>query len=133
MMNLKLHRNLPVAIVACAVCISGVAALAQPGSDGLSPILTNNPIYKRELWFWKQRAFPLPGIPDAARQNAVNKVQQIQSQTTRTKKGGPPPAPGNLWVNIGPTPILGGQVSPPQAVSGRTTAIAVDPSDPTHW
>src|SRR2546421_5791943 len=114
MMNLKLHRNLPVAIVGCGVLISGVAAFAQPGGDGLSPVLTNSPIYQRELWFWKQRAYPLSAIPDGARQNAVNKIQQIQSQAARTKKGAPPPAPGNVWVNIGPTPILGGQVSPPQ-------------------
>ena len=30
-------------------------------------------------------------------------------------------------------PILGGQVAPPQAVSGRVAAIAVDPTDLTHW
>src|SRR5207302_8057947 len=85
-------------------------------------------------------AYPLSGIPHNARQNALNQLKKFQSssspiqcQSTPIRFGGPPPPPGNLWVNIGPTPILNGQVSPLQPVSGRTTAIAVDPNDPTHW
>ncbi|PWU19209.1 MAG: hypothetical protein C5B50_07100 [Verrucomicrobia bacterium] len=36
----------------------------------------------------------------------------------------------NLWVNIGPSPIL---VNGAAAVSGRVPAIAVDPSSSNHW
>src|SRR5207247_11360973 len=103
-------RYLLFAIAACPVWFSHAVA-RQTGGDGLSPILTNNPVYQRQLWFWKQRAFPLPDIPDGARQRAVNTIQQIQSQAAPTRRG-PPPPPGNLWVNIGPAPIFGEQQTP---------------------
>ena len=39
--------------------------------------------------------------------------------------------PGGTWVNLGPAPIPNGQTSPTSvAVSGRISAIAVDPTDP---
>jgi len=39
--------------------------------------------------------------------------------------------PGGAWVNLGPAPIPNGQTKPTSvAVSGRISAIAVDPTDP---
>jgi hypothetical protein len=39
--------------------------------------------------------------------------------------------PGGTWVNLGPAPIPNGQTKPSSvAVSGRVSAIAVDPTDP---
>src|SRR2546423_15653731 len=34
------------------------------------------------------------------------------------------------WVELGPNPIPNGQTSPVNAVSGRVTAIEIDPADP---
>jgi len=44
--------------------------------------------------------------------------------------------PGRRWVNIGPAPIHGGQVGlrgNERPVSGRVSAVAVDPRDDRHW
>src|ERR1700693_4183770 len=50
-------------------------ASAESPNQGLSPILTNNPIYQRDMWFWKQRAFPLSDIPTGARSRALDQIR----------------------------------------------------------
>src|SRR5438105_15393654 len=97
---------------------------SKSGQDGLSPILTNNPIYQRDLWLWKQRAFPLSDIPKGARNRALDQITRSQGKgatqspskggTTTTKTGdtiktgtgtsGPPTGGANQWVSIGPSP-----------------------------
>ena len=37
-----------------------------------------------------------------------------------------------VWSSLGPSP-LGSQSTPPAAMAGRVSAIAVDPIDPAHW
>ncbi len=54
--------------------------------------------------------------------------QQFQLRLQETPAGGPPPA---TWTEIGPAPIPGGQTTGVRVpVSGRTTAIAIKPTDP---
>ena len=59
------------------------------------------------------------------RQNAI---RQMEEQEERREN----PNVSPVWTEIGPNPIPNGQVNGPfvQAVSGRVTAIAVDPTDP---
>jgi hypothetical protein len=59
-------------------------------------------------------------LPYNARVVAVRRFEQ---QVARRTKAGP------AWTAIGPAPIPNGQTSPSVAVSGRVTAIAVDPTD----
>src|SRR5258708_4227109 len=45
-------------------------------------------------------------------------------------------ASGDLWVNIGPAPLLGGQIGTQQGtrpMSGRIDAVAGDPAKTNHW
>src|SRR5438093_968196 len=91
---------------------------------------------ERERWFKQQREYPLGKIPERARLRAWQQTQQSEAQTLAKSLQSAAPAAavqGNVWVNIGPAPIQGGQIAPPQPVSGRITAIAVDPLDSTHW
>src|SRR6266850_5532458 len=37
------------------------------------------------------------------------------------------------WVELGPNPIPNGQTSPVTSVSGRVTAIEIDPADPNKF
>lgn len=44
--------------------------------------------------------------------------------------------PGDHWTNIGPAPVVGGQVEgypPDRRVTGRLVDIAVDENQPGHW
>jgi len=46
------------------------------------------------------------------------------------------PVQGNRWVNIGPAPILGGQIGATgntRPMSGRVADVVVNPSDSDHW
>jgi hypothetical protein len=70
----------------------------------------------------KRRVFPLQAIPKGARQRAL---QQIQNAAPAQAAAGQP-----FWFNIGPSPIHG--TAAPDA-AGRVSAIAVDPSDSSHW
>src|SRR5207245_5787242 len=120
--KLSWQRTLPHCFALCAIALApSISTFAQDNSiPALSPILTNNPIYQRDLWFWKQRAFPLGYIPTGARNQALDQIHLVQSQTgalgpTRPDSGppgGPPPSGGNLWVNIGPAPVFGESQTP---------------------
>lgn len=70
---------------------------------------------------------------DQVNSTSAQVSQTLSSSAFRSKSKGPPPPAGNSWVSIGPAPINGGQVAPPQTVSGRVTAIAVDPVNSAHW
>ena len=83
-----------------------------------------------EMWKYQQRAYPLGYIPPEAHSRAL---QQIQQTKTPLRLRGPLITGGAQWVNIGPAPIVAGQVAPPAPVSGRVPCIAVDPGNNAHW
>ena len=48
----------------------------------------------------------------------------------------PPPLQSKLWVSVGPSPQMNGQIGRQftrQSVSGRVRSIAVDPGNSNHW
>ena len=104
---------------------------------------------KREEWFYKQRAYPLDRIPEGMRQKALDhldrmmEAQKLQAGISNnllvpgsTASGAPSPAgptpaaitfPGpSVWTQIGPQPGASFQFG---NISGRVTAIAVDPTN----
>jgi len=89
-------------------------------------------LYRR--WFW--HAAPrglnsLRGAPDAVT-NALN----ILDAAAKRSRDQPRPALDGGWVNIGPSPILGGQVGlrrHERSVNGRVRTVAVDPDNHDHW
>jgi hypothetical protein len=100
-------------------------------------------IRKREQWFYKQRSSANGRIPAGARLRALQHMQRMMVAEGKLVQrsdgsfvevapqfGAAPLATTvtNTWSSIGPTPTTGGFYSP---VTGRITAIAVDPSDST--
>lgn len=97
-------------------CSCGSAALAQqPASWPASSTL-----YQRWRAWYAPRAYPLGYIPTGARESAAQQMAAMGSGAQA----------GSAWINIGPAPIT---TSNEFNLSGRITAIAVDPVDATHW
>jgi hypothetical protein len=98
-------------------------------------------IRHRSAWFYQQRAYPLPRIPAFARRRAWNDFRQMQRRQRQVygEKYGPSPSTTALspsilaavssWVPIGPQPTSDYFSQP--VVSGRVTAMEVDPCDTT--
>lgn len=101
-----------------------------PGKNlftGLSPNITENKIFQRWLWAFEQRAYPLGYIPDGAHLRAFS---QNLAAPASLQDG------AQKWQSIGPAPMNGGQIGAKavsRKMSGRVTAIAVDPGDLNHW
>jgi hypothetical protein len=74
---------------------------------------------RRLDWFAEQRAYPLTSLPKDARLKALSdKRRMISLQATASEH----------WVNIGPAPMRDSIIGRHKvSVSGRTTALAVDP------
>ncbi len=97
-------------------------------------------IRKRADWFFRQRAFPLGRIPADARLKALQQVEQMRrtkgvfmsrfAAATRAKFPVTQTIPinGSTWTSIGPQPTASSFFG---NVSGRVTALAVDPCDAT--
>jgi len=82
---------------------------------------------KREDWFYKQRAFPHEKIPTAARLNALRQLDALMAMERAHAEARPMTAPAPEWKFIGPKPI--DTPYPYPVVSGRVTAIAIDPKN----
>jgi len=104
----------------------------KPGAEKDSP----DSIRKRDQWFYKQRSSANGHIPAGARAQALAHMQRRMEAEGRmvhradgsiAEVAAPLAAVTNSWTSIGPTPTTGGEFSP---VTGRITAIAVDPAMP---
>jgi uncharacterized protein (TIGR03437 family) len=89
-----------------------------------------------EEWFYEQRAYPLKSIPPGARVQALAQLEAVEARRTqaRVKLYGKQMAAvieqqsQPRWEALGPQPIINGNTGTPQRpVSGRATAIALDP------
>jgi len=106
-----------------------------------------NIIRLRQEWFYQQRAYPHQHIPPGARLKALEQLrkmeavqrsgsQRLKEQTTNTlsttSTTSSPTQAATLsstsWTLIGPQPTNAG--GPLNVVSGRVTALAVDPTNP---
>jgi photosystem II stability/assembly factor-like uncharacterized protein len=69
-----------------------------------------------------------------ARSRAIQHMEQQEAQRPAkyglTANGAVGPTSGPSWLELGPNPIPDGQTSPSNPVSGRVSAIEVDPTDP---
>jgi len=95
----------------------------------------------REDWFYRQRRYPLGAIPAGARQRALERKQEMRRALQEQSNRGLALngrslvvsqllASSTAWAPIGPAPTL---ASDPGVgmVSGRVSAIAVDPTNPS--
>jgi len=111
---------------------------------GVGEVEDANLVRARQDWFYKQRAYPLDHIPQGMRQKAQDHLDRMivahqasqlgasALQYLAPKISGAPgpqvitfPGP-NTWTPIGPAPSASFQFG---SVSGRVTAIAVDPTN----
>lgn len=121
--------------------------VVRPGDEGVAVFRDDNP-GQRERWFYEQRAYPLGYIPFGIRQRAVEardamraRERQLRigsfSPQWRTAAAAEPEEPRShaippntmTWTPIGPQPVTSSSPTVKQ-VSGRVSAIAVDPTDP---
>jgi len=113
--------------------MTGIAAAQEPprAPDAFQfPDLINRKAFQRWWWAYEQRAYPLGEIPDKAHWRGLER-SAMNSVPLSIE-----PAATNKWVSLGPAPIVGGQIGRTlvsRKMSGRVTAIAVDPVNPAHW
>lgn len=85
-----------------------------------------------EEWIFRQRSYPTGSIPDGALDRAWRASMLGISTDSQ------PDTPADHWTNIGPAPVLGGQIEgtppfPNPRVTGRVVDIAVDENQLGHW
>jgi len=106
------------------------AVVPPPPPAAFIPFPTNTSQYRRWAWAYQQRAYPSNTIPPGVREAALLEIQGAAQKLSPQPKGAKSEA---QWANIGPAPIVDGQVEPVAAVSGRIPCIAVNPGNPAHW
>ncbi len=128
---------------ALACLIFNTVALAQGNAVGSKPrsATTPNIIRARQEWFFKQRAYPVRQIPAGARLRALRQLRRMEAARPPSGRALHERAGGKLssasqtealsstqWTLIGPQPTSTSE--PYNPVSGRVTALAVDPTNP---
>ena len=83
---------------------------------------------QREEWFYRQRAYPYRYVPSLAHRRGMEQLDQMLAVEEVSRVLSPTaPASNPTWVFIGPQPIQTPYSTP--IVSGRVTALAIDPRD----
>jgi len=120
---------------------------AEAGTEGTnSAEVGRDDVRQREEWFYRQRRYPLSSIPGLARLDALQRKEEMrraweeklnraamargreQESNGVTRRSATSLASSTTWTAIGPMPtVLPG--SAVGLVSGRVTAIAVDPTN----
>jgi hypothetical protein len=98
--------------------------------EKISPEEKRNIVRQPADWFYRQRAYPHEHVPSGALQRALRQLdRKLASEAMAPLRAGGPFATSPSWSSIGPQPIdtpYGASV-----VSGRVTALAIDPSNPS--
>jgi len=112
----------------------------RPRGEGVHEHDSALQIRKRADWFFHQRAFPLGHIPADARLKALQQVEQMRrtkgvfmnrfaaAASAKFPVTQTIPINGSTWTSIGPQPTASSFFG---NVSGRVTALAIDPCDAT--
>lgn len=84
-----------------------------------------------EEWLFRQRSYPTGSIPAGAVERAWRDSMDAIATDSQ------PDTPADHWTNVGPAPVLGGQIEgtpqPDPRVTGRVLDIAVHNNQPGHW
>jgi hypothetical protein len=143
-------RRRSLAIRACSLVLSCLSTTSIAHAQGAKQSVLGAPIAsadrdhvkERSAWFLRGRVVPAKASAELRRQAYVKKMQlrsQRSSATAamsqpRSSSGRPPPSPpAGMWTPLGPVPLAsdasGTGLQDYHQVSGRATAIAVDPAD----
>lgn len=90
-------------------------------------------LFQRWLWHWGPRG---SATVDAAPDPIGRALNSLDVRKRTTEGAAPAEAVRGRWIDIGPAPILGGQVGlqkNERSMNGRVRAVAVDPDDHQHW
>ena len=128
---------------------TAAATTSQAAPDAGEPAgADTDHLREREDWFYRPRRFPLARIPGGARQQAIEHVGLMRRELAQRVAGSAANSagtagastslvnPGAVWTSIGPTPTFTngqdflGQTGSITNVSGRVSALAVDPVNP---
>ena len=96
---------------------------------------------RRQDWFFRPRAFPLGFIPQGARERALQQMKLMYQKEGRLALRGIPREPGSTitpsptaspWFSIGPQGTVATFGNNGGFTSGRVTALAVNPNNPSN-
>ncbi len=143
-------RRRSLSIRACLLVLSCFSAISIAYAQGAKQTVLGIPIAsadrdhvkERSAWFLRGRVVPTKPSAEL-RRRAYEKKMQLRSQRNsaaaavsqrRLSSGGPLPSPpAGLWTPLGPVPLAsdasGTGLQDYHQVSGRATAIAIDPAD----
>ncbi len=125
-------------VVSFAPCLSAQQA---PDTSSVPASVQRTRPYRRAQWFIEQRAYPIGHIPAGVRLDALNQVEQMIANESRTTakpnlvrglslaNGTAPAASGAVWLPMGPQPTS--NVFENSPVSGRISSIVIDPNTPS--
>jgi hypothetical protein len=108
------------------VLIGAGSAVAQEKQEKESGNLEQ----ERQAWFYGQRAYPHQYVPSGAHLRAVSQLRRKVAAEAAAAKLAAKPLTAPAWSAIGPQPIDTPYTDP--VVSGRLTAIAIDPANTNH-
>ncbi len=82
-----------------------------------------------DQWFHEQRAYPLNEIPHGARLRAIEQMEQVEARRASLfgESAEAVVESQPRWEGLGPRPIANGNTTGSRPVSGRATAVALDP------
>ena len=133
-----------IAVAAVAVQFTGNSILAgQDLAESDEPEAESTKTLQEwvetQPWWWmlKERSspatVPLDGPTLSQRYvEAVAQMERLETATVRTKQGTRPHA-AVTWSNIGPAHVASSRCAYAPENSGRIVALAIDPSDASHW
>ncbi|MGH8007987.1 MAG: WD40/YVTN/BNR-like repeat-containing protein, partial [Candidatus Binatia bacterium] len=128
----RLWLLLSVVLALCFLRGDGAAQLAGPIDLFQFPELTDSKPFQRWWWAFQQRAYPLGEVPVNAQLHALQQVEQSKAVLPPAAQ----PVSGSTWINVGPAPILGGQIGfrgNARPMSGRVADVVVDPNNASRW
>lgn len=132
-------------VVLCSACVAAAALLLASREPAMSEDELRAEILsekseeaegeggRREEWLYQQRAYPAARIPAEAGNRMVEQLDREEARMRADQRWmarmAADPAQQAVWAALGPQPILGGRTlgSPRNNVSGRISAIAIDP------
>src|SRR5207249_4958569 len=125
-----------VAVLAVGLLAEGATLARRQPRDARTSVIKDRHLEAWE-WLFSQRAYPLGYVPEGAKERALRQIDEAKAKASSSTAPAPLVAvPGDAWVNIGPAPLLDGQVGATgnaRPMSGRVGAVAVDPTDASHW
>jgi len=150
MIEVFMPRRRSLSIRACSVVLSCFSAISIAHAQGAKQTVLGTPIAsadrdhvkERSTWFLRGRVVPQKPSAELRRQ-AYEKKMRLRSQrnsssdemsSQRSSFGGSlPSSTAGLWTPLGPMPVAsdasGTGLQDYHQVSGRATAVAIDPAD----